>query len=94
MKPLFDAPIRPDDGGYFGHYPGSEFHNPRPNHLHGGIDWNGPRRAPVIAGKTGIVTFVGVSTGLGGNKVIVDHGTRRDGHHHQRVHYHFGEKGV
>lgn len=91
MKPLFDSPT---GGPTLGPVPGSEFHNRRPGHLHGGIDLNCARRHPIRSGRRGgTVLFVGTSTGLGGNKVSVDYGKLRDGHQHTLVHYHFGEKG-
>jgi hypothetical protein len=90
MKPLFDSPT---GGPTLGPVPGSEFHNPRPGHLHGGIDLNCPRAHPIKSGRRGgVVSFVGTSTGLGGNKVVVDYGRQRDGHQHMLVHYHFGHK--
>lgn len=90
MKPLFDSPT-----GYasLGPVPGSEFHNPRPGHLHGGVDLNTKRRRPITAPRLGRVIRVGRSTGLGGNVCYLDHGTLCDGLEHETRHYHFGDKG-
>lgn len=89
MKPLFRSPT---GWASLGPVPGSEFHNNRGDHLHGGIDLNAPFGTPIIAPRRGFVAFVGTSTGLGGNKVEVDHGCLSDGRHHVTKHYHFGHK--
>lgn len=90
MKPLFDSPT---GGPTLGPVPGSEYHNPRPGHLHGGVDLNCPRRHPIRSGRRGgTVLFVGISQGLGGNKATIDYGQLKDGRRHVLTHYHFGAK--
>jgi hypothetical protein len=89
MKPLFSSPT---GGATMGPVPGSEFHNDRINHLHGGIDLNCPMGHVLIAPRAGFVVFAGASSGLGGNKVALDHGVLRDGKRHYTAHYHFGPK--
>lgn len=88
MKPLFRSPT---GGATLGPVPGSEFHNDRHDHLHGGIDLN-CGRYDLIAPRAGRVMIVGVSLGLGGNKVEIDHGILDDGLRHYTKHYHFGHK--
>jgi len=91
MKPLFDSPT---GGLTLGPVPGSEFHNPRPGHLHGGVDLNTKRRRPITAPRTGRISRAGLSSGLGGNVCFIDHGLiRLDGNQHDTRHYHFGDKG-
>lgn len=90
MKPLFKSPT---GGPTLGPVPGSEFHNDRGDHLHGGIDLNCVCGSTVYAPKRGTVIFVGASSGLGGNKVEIDHGVLVDGKPHITKHYHFGPKG-
>jgi hypothetical protein len=87
-KPLFNSPT---GGATLGPVPGSEFHNNRKTHLHGGIDLN-CNRIPLTPGRPGIILTAGLSTGLGGNKVEVDHGILQDGRRHVIKHYHFGHK--
>lgn len=88
MKPLFRSPT---GSASLGPVPGSEFHNVRPGHLHGGIDLNAPMWHPIIAPRSGTIAVVGVSSGLGGNKIEIDHGIVY-GHRHYTKHYHFGYK--
>ena len=88
MKPLWRSPT---GGPTLGPVPGSEFHNDRVNHLHGGIDLNCRCGHPIIAPRNGRIIQVGCSTGLGGNKVEIDHGLH-DNHRHITKHYHFGHK--
>jgi hypothetical protein len=87
-KPLFNSPT---GGATLGPVPGSEFHAPRTGHIHAGIDLN-CTRIPLTPGRSGTVLFAGVSSGLGGNKVEIDHGVLQDGHRHVVKHYHFGHK--
>lgn len=88
MKPLL---LSPTGGPTLGPVPGSEFHNDRHDHLHGGIDLNCPR-IPLIAGESGIILMTGLSSGLGGNKLEMITDTLCDGQHHLLKHYHFGHK--
>jgi len=91
MKPLFDSPT---GGPTLGPVPGSEFHNVRPGHLHGGVDLNTSRRRPIISPRAGKIIRAALSSGLGGNVCCVDHGLiRLDGKRHETRHYHFGNKG-
>jgi len=89
MKPLFRSPT---GGATLGHVPGSEFHNQRGTHLHAGIDLNAPMGYPITAPRRGSITVAALSSGLGGNMVVIDHGILRDGKHHVTRHFHFGPK--
>lgn len=89
MKPLFRTPaghLGPRPGSLFGDYPHS-VHSP---HMHQGIDLS-CLREPVQAGRPGTVLFAGLSSGLGGNKLVIDHGVL-DGQRHVTQMYHFGHK--
>jgi hypothetical protein len=88
-KPLFNSPT---GAATLGPVPGSEFHNNRKTHLHGGIDLNCVMGDIIISPRAGIVVVAGLSTGLGGNKVEIDHGILSDGNRHLTKHYHFGPK--
>jgi hypothetical protein len=88
LKPLWDLP---NEACYLGPVPGSEFGAPRTGHTHKGVDLNCPR-VPLTPGR-GLCwcDFAGLSSGVGGGKVVTDYGQVR-GHDYQVRHYHFGTK--
>jgi lipoprotein NlpD len=50
------------------------FGEPRPHHLHAGIDIRGALGQPILAARDGTVAFAGATRGGYGNMIVLDHG--------------------
>jgi hypothetical protein len=89
MKPLISSPT---GGQHLGPVPPSEFGDLTIHPSgHDGGDFNRSHGWPIKSGRKGRTAFAGVSTGRGGNKVVIDYGEIRK-HTYEGRFYHFGYK--